>query len=584
MSGIKTSIEERIEYNNYKLIADKIRKTLTNIRNVPGISSKRWIWELIQNSKDVKNKFGKVKIKIELNKNSLKFSHNGSYFSIDDVLGILQQVSSKDSKNLEDQTGKFGTGFIGTHLLSDKISISGYVKYQDIYKKFKINLDRSANSSEELLKEVRNSIENFKRNMSEENSEYKTYSSYNQREEDFDTIFEYELEKENISIATEGLEDLANTAPITLATQFKKISSILIINNIKGEETNYSVNCSKKANRIYLNTIIINEKMGNKTNEKKIFFYSYESESGDSRLLYQVEIKENIKVRERGKNQPILLRDFPLIGSEKFHFPFFLDGFKFNPLETRNGLYLNGNMNQEAIENRRIIENAIKSSISFTKWLVTQSIDKRYLLANTKIPEPPHKYDKFTINWFIEQQKKWRKELIELQLLRDEESCHNQLKNLKIPVFKKEFNEKFLNLFKIMNITGGIIPNEQEIKSWYDIMEKDPLKEVYEIEENTWGFKYLFTEEDLFQKINDYGSIEKFAEDKHMDYESIFKWLNDLYKFLKENKFNDCFFKYNMIPNQNGDFKKIDEIFGNNDKKKFLILYILYIKQFLIKI
>ena len=152
--------------------------------------------------------------------------------------------------------------------------------------------------------------------------------------------------------------------------------------------------------------------MGNKIKEKKIFFYSYESESGDCRLLYQVEKKENsFFVHERGKNQPILFRDFPLIGSEKFHFPFFLDGFKFNPLETRNGLYLNGNLNQEAIENRRIIENAIKSSISFTKWLVKQNIDKRYLLANTKIPEPPHKYDKFTINWFIDQQKKMEKRI-----------------------------------------------------------------------------------------------------------------------------------------------------------------------------
>lgn len=27
----------------------------------------RWIWELIQNAKDAKNKFGKVKIKQELN-------------------------------------------------------------------------------------------------------------------------------------------------------------------------------------------------------------------------------------------------------------------------------------------------------------------------------------------------------------------------------------------------------------------------------------------------------------------------------------------------------------------------------------
>ena len=42
------SIEDRLIYNNNKLVADKIRKTLLNIRNVPGISAKRWIQELIQ--------------------------------------------------------------------------------------------------------------------------------------------------------------------------------------------------------------------------------------------------------------------------------------------------------------------------------------------------------------------------------------------------------------------------------------------------------------------------------------------------------------------------------------------------------
>ena len=47
------SIEDRLIYNNNKLVADKIRKTLLNIQNVPGISAKSWIWELIQNAKDV---------------------------------------------------------------------------------------------------------------------------------------------------------------------------------------------------------------------------------------------------------------------------------------------------------------------------------------------------------------------------------------------------------------------------------------------------------------------------------------------------------------------------------------------------
>ena len=93
--GKEQSIEDRLIYNNNKLVADKIRKTLLNIRNVPGISAKRWIWELIQNAKDVPNKFGKVEIKIELTENSLIFSHNGSYFTIDNILGILNKLVQK---------------------------------------------------------------------------------------------------------------------------------------------------------------------------------------------------------------------------------------------------------------------------------------------------------------------------------------------------------------------------------------------------------------------------------------------------------------------------------------------------------
>lgn len=42
----KNEIEERLIYNNYKLVTDKIRKILLNISNVPEISAKRRIWEL----------------------------------------------------------------------------------------------------------------------------------------------------------------------------------------------------------------------------------------------------------------------------------------------------------------------------------------------------------------------------------------------------------------------------------------------------------------------------------------------------------------------------------------------------------
>ena len=571
----KNTIEDRLIYNNNKLVADKIRKTLLNIRNVPGISAKRWIWELIQNAKDVPNDFNKVEIRIELSKKSLIFSHNGSYFTIDNILGILQQISSKDSKNAEDQTGKFGTGFIGTHLLSGKVIIKGIVKYLGKYKRFKINLDRTADSSEELLKEVNNSINRFKDNMNNNNdSEYEYLRVYEQKQTDFDTSFEYLFDEHNpnsLKIAQAGLNDLINTAPVTLSTQYKKISSITIIDNLNNKTTEYNhsykkMKGGKNQPEIGINTVTIKTKSKSIVVEEKKYFYSYTTDK--CRLLYQVEKKDedSYKVVERKKGQPTLYRDFPLIGSDKFHFPFFLDGFQFNPLETRNGLYLNGELNEEAKENREIIEHAIKNSTAFIRWLLENNIDKRYLLAESQIPEPPQKYDEIAIKWFITQQKQWRKELIKLRLLKDENGNYNELETLKLPIFKEKFNKDFFKLISEFNLTEGILPHEDEVEKWYNIMEVDPLKAVYDIKENTWEFDYAFTENDLLQKINDAGSIQELASIMDVDNKKVLEWLNKLYVFLKENNFINSLNQYKILPNKKGVFKKINEVYGNENE------------------
>ena len=449
---MEKTIDDILIDNNNKLVADKIRKTLLNIRNVPGISAKRWIWELIQNAKDVDNKFNGVEIKIELNQKSMIFSHNGSYFTVENVLGILQQVSSKDSKNLKGQTGKFGTGFIGTHLLSSKVNIRGIVKYKDVFRKFKIFLDRTADSSEKLSKEVQDSINKFRNNMNNENSEYEILNFYFQKQTDFDTSYEYLFDEHNpksLEIAQEGINDLKNTAPITLSTQFKKIASITIIDNINNKITKYFNKYEKIENfeenkELGMNTVTIsfNNIKQKKENIEKKYFYSYFTK--ECSLLYEVQKNNNLyNVVERKKNQPILFRDFPLIGSENFYFPFYVDGFQFNPLETRNGLYLNGDLNDEAKENRKIIEHAIENSIDFTNWLLSENIDKRYLLAKTNIPESPQKYDSIAIEWFIQQQKKWREKLKAFKLLKNKNDNYNKLISLKLPIFKDKFNPVF---------------------------------------------------------------------------------------------------------------------------------------------
>ena len=109
-------------------------------------NSKRWIWELCQNAKDVCNSTKKVKINIKLclEEKKLYFEHNGRPFSMSNIVSLINQSSSKDRSDCtEKQSGKFGTGFITTHLLSEIVNISGILKNDNEYYKFNIPLDRS---------------------------------------------------------------------------------------------------------------------------------------------------------------------------------------------------------------------------------------------------------------------------------------------------------------------------------------------------------------------------------------------------------------------------------------------------------
>lgn len=92
-----STVREQLDRDRYKLIADKIMQLLDKIHDT-SLSEKRWVWELLQNAKDVPNKFGRVSIKIELFPDKLEFCHNGNHFSVNNLSGLIQQVSSKDSQ------------------------------------------------------------------------------------------------------------------------------------------------------------------------------------------------------------------------------------------------------------------------------------------------------------------------------------------------------------------------------------------------------------------------------------------------------------------------------------------------------
>ena len=76
-----------------KLIATKLLDGIERLYENQ-TSERRWIWELLQNAKDVAT--DRVQVRVILQQDSVEFQHNGNPFLIDNVTYLIEQVSTKD--------------------------------------------------------------------------------------------------------------------------------------------------------------------------------------------------------------------------------------------------------------------------------------------------------------------------------------------------------------------------------------------------------------------------------------------------------------------------------------------------------
>ena len=233
-------VNSSISKNNVKLSADKIIEKLDELREEGKKSKRRWIWELMQNAKDVPNTYGKVSIEITLNQNELIFAHNGNAFTIDNLTGLVQQVSSKHSTNKNKKvTGKFGTGFIATHLLSDIITIDGVLQEPgEVAKKFIFELDRSGKTSEDLKTPIEEAL--LELSAIDQSPKFNSFPEYetSRTENDYYNTFKYPVDEYSIKTAEVGINDLIESLPISLVF-LEDIKQVRITNNVNNTQHLY---------------------------------------------------------------------------------------------------------------------------------------------------------------------------------------------------------------------------------------------------------------------------------------------------------------------------------------------------------
>ena len=117
----------------------------------------RWIWELLQNARDVSDGNTNLIASVKWRDDELTFRHNGRGFEPGEITHLIYYGSTKLER--DGLLGQFGSGFLATHLLSRTIEVSGHLTDGQT---FAFRLDRSGESVDDLQSHMDASFEAFK--------------------------------------------------------------------------------------------------------------------------------------------------------------------------------------------------------------------------------------------------------------------------------------------------------------------------------------------------------------------------------------------------------------------------------------
>ncbi|PHK17869.1 hypothetical protein VF12_39570, partial [Nostoc linckia z15] len=528
------SFEEQIkETEIQKKLSIPAKRLMEKLEPIPSkieLLQHRWIWELIQNACDFNSE---VDIELEHHTDGLIFRHNGQPFKLADVENLITPDSDKDDTDITDvYIGRFGSGFISTHVLSAIISVEGLIKdnyAENVYHSFNFDLDRSNYSSKpKLIKSIENSEDQLKSN--HKISDYVKHS--------FDTIFTYDLTKglstlNTRDIAKKGIDYAIKVLPLVF-TFLPKLNSVRIIQN----DSNLNESFFYQKNR--------NDETGlckigfdaNSTPENDIIVRYAKNND----VLVAVEIKDNLVV-EYPEDIAVLFLYLPMIGSERFPFPVSIHSKNFKPETERNGISISDN----DAGNRNLLLDGVKAYQKLLEALAIDKIGNLYHLV--KLKSDRIKALSSGSSWFqqyIEKDFKIVLDKVEFVNCSGQNISYSKLKLPFIPENKTD--SKDLEFYDIVSdLIRDQVPKRQEYLQWLKNIDFTIFKQIpFRLEA---AVKIVEDRKNLVQLANLLDNNEKEAAE----------WLAKFIQYVLAND-NGLLTKYSIIP-----CKSDEGIFVNRD-------------------
>ena len=367
----------------HDMYVSKVGNRLNELDSPSDEDRRRWIWELIQNAKDsiagdVLRK--KVSVELIIRGDTVVFNHNGAPFNPKNRLGLLYQYS-KDKRNQEGSTGRFGTGFMTTHCLSRVVEVQGDVLTPDEgVRGFTVTIHREGNTEDEMingLKAMEDSDRCYERPFGKTTYTYHVKSDSGRRAIELGVG---ELKRQICKVMCFCPElDSVSVYQDNRIFAVKQSQSVCIAEGV--DSVSFQVQDGEHA---YTRTFI---RASIKENGCELLTKKYDRERSLS-VDVLLEIDESTHSIVGHTEEASVFCVFPVIGIEhQLQEPLFINSPDFELTTERNGLYLsgvevndNGRPSNVAV-NKMIFEKVVILYGKIVAWLSQNRYEKLYLLA-----------------------------------------------------------------------------------------------------------------------------------------------------------------------------------------------------------
>lgn len=333
-----TSFRETFNEQVQKVLARRIHAKVRDARSDPDRAARRWPFELLQNAHDAGPRDGHDGISVTFNLDPingvLRFQHDAAPFAMADIAALLTGGSSKDFDSRE-TTGRFGTGFLVTHALSERVHVSGILELDGDYRDFKVTLHRP-NDETLILRNLKDS----------ESALAETHRLPNLHEVPT-AIVEYAVD--DVKTAEAGLSAVADALP-HLFGSCRRLRQITI--RVADRERCWRVTSAtpeKEAGGLWLDEIAVSlvDESPSGINWRVIRASSSQEASG--RLIFALRQGESGWVACKPGRVPSVFRQLPLLGGPALSMWLIIDG-EFDVDEERTSVHVLGEQGRPLCE------------------------------------------------------------------------------------------------------------------------------------------------------------------------------------------------------------------------------------------